>query len=395
MALRSLVAAAACVAASTIASAQSLYRDEVLTSIAVRPLSVPNPVLGADNRMHLAYELAVENPGKMFITIQTLDVMDSAGNMLTGYSPDHLRRMIAVHYGEGARVAPGGTATIFLDVSLDKNVRLPDSMKVRMLGFREAVGPDGKPVPLPPDFPAPAYYYFYSSQTTVGKPARMIDPPLRGSGWLATNGCCDRLDPHRGAVLAINGNYRVPERFAIDWMQLDSDLQFFKGEKTKLANWAFYGAPVYSVAPGKVVNMWDHEDEQVPGPPVGVTTEGIGGNMVVVDIGDGAYAFYAHLQRGLKWNVGDYVGPGAIIGKLGNTGNSTAPHLHFHLMDGPSPLNANGIPYVLRNFSSAGFVRNSVVDTLEDGKSAWIDTSALVGDHANQLPLDNQVVTFK
>ena len=58
--------------------------------------------------------------------------------------------------------------------------------------------------------------------------------------------------------------------------------------------------------------------------------------MLVVDIGGGAFAFYAHLQRGsLKAKLGDKVKKGQVLGLLGNTGNTDAPHLHFHLMDGP------------------------------------------------------------
>ena len=80
------------------------------------------------------------------------------------------------------------------------------------------------------------------------------------------------------------------------------------------------------VADGTVVNLFDGVDEQVPGAVKPVSTEAIGGNMVVVDIGDGAFAFYAHLQRGsLKVKLGDRVKTGQVLGLLGNTGNSTAP----------------------------------------------------------------------
>ena len=124
-----------------------------------------------------------------------------------------------------------------------------------------------------------------------------------------------------------------------------------------------------------MVNLYDGADEQVPGADAkGITTENIGGNMLVVDIGDGAFAFYAHLQRGsLKVKLGDRVTTGQVIGLLGNTGNSTAPHLHFHVMDGPSPLDANGLPFVFTQFSSRGVVTMSDDnDPLEKGDPAKI-----------------------
>ena len=73
--------------------------------------------------------------------------------------------------------------------------------------------------------------------------------------------------------------------------------------------------------------------------------------MVVIDIGGGNFAFFAHLKPGsLRVKLGDHVARGDVIALLGNTGNSDAPHLHFHVMDGPSPLDANGRPYVLTHF---------------------------------------------
>ena len=81
---------------------------------------------------------------------------------------------------------------------------------------------------------------------------------------------------------------------------------------------------------------------------VPITSETVGGNHIVLDLGGGRYAFYAHLQPGsLKVKVGDRVTRGQVIGLVGNSGNSTEPHLHFHISDGVSPLGSEGLPYVL------------------------------------------------
>ena len=130
--------------------------------------------------------------------------------------------------------------------------------------------------------------------------------------------------------------------------------------------------------------------------PKGITTESIGGNMIVIDIGGGNHAFYAHLQPGsLKVKRGDKVKTGQIIALLGNTGNTNAPHLHFHVMDGPSPLNANSLPYVFTSFTGTGRIDQSTLDAaIDEGKPFGIDKAALSGPHVNQLPLNNQIVDF-
>src|SRR5262249_22308006 len=133
----------------------------------------------------------------------------------------------------------------------------------------------------------------------------------------------------------------------------------------------------------------DNFPEQVPGKlPEGMTIQMATGNHVIVDIGEGRYAFYAHMQpQSLRVKVGDKVITGQVLGRLGNSGNTDGPHLHFHVMDGPSPLRSNALPYVFTNFEGQGVLR-------DEGGAASIDKSALAGPHKNQLPLNAQVVSF-
>ncbi|GAA2503117.1 M23 family metallopeptidase [Streptomyces longisporus] len=73
------------------------------------------------------------------------------------------------------------------------------------------------------------------------------------------------------------------------------------------------------------------------------------GNHVVLDLGDGTYALYAHLQRGsLAVRPGDRVRTGQLLGRCGNSGNSTEPHVHFQLMDSADPDIAHGTPFTWR-----------------------------------------------
>jgi murein DD-endopeptidase MepM/ murein hydrolase activator NlpD len=77
----------------------------------------------------------------------------------------------------------------------------------------------------------------------------------------------------------------------------------------------------------------------------------------VLAIGHGHYVFYAHLKRGsVTVKPGQRVHRGEVLGELGNTGNTSAPHLHIQVMNGPSPLASDGLPYVIDRFELAGQV---------------------------------------
>lgn len=395
MRLWAMLAASAALILAPAAMGQSLKSDEIFSSIAVRPMSEPNPVLGADGRVHLAYELLMVNPSTVFVTLDKVEAVDSSGKSLQAMEGAGLAAMTTRYGGGGRMLSPGSSAIVFMDVSFAKGEVLPREVLARVTATRQQAGADGKPGAMPKDSPVPATFIFTGAGTAIGKPAVVVEPPLKGKGWVAVNGCCDSITSHRGAVMAINGEIRVPERFAIDWVKLDDSGRLFTGDISKLASYAYYGTSVLAAGDGVVVNLYDEADEQVPGANAkGITTENIGGNMLVIDMGGGNFALYAHLQRGsLKAKLGDRVKVGQVIGLLGDTGNSTAPHLHFHVMDGPSPLDANGLPYVFTRFSSQGVLAPGSDDGIQDGKPAEID-KRLFGDHADELPLNNEVVDF-
>ncbi|MFO1143948.1 MAG: M23 family metallopeptidase [Amaricoccus sp.] len=383
-------AAVACLAVP--ATAQSLRPDEVLSSVAISAISQPNPVLGADGRVHLAYELMVSNPGHVFVTLDKLEAVDPAGASLWSLEGDALTRMTIFFSGSDA-LPPGGLAAIFMDVTFAADATLPETVSPRLTITRQGVGGDGTPAAWPSDAPVAATVTFTGPGVGIGEPAVVVEPPLRGKGWLAGAGCCNGITSHRGAVMAVNGLVRVPERFAIDWVQFDKDGRIFTGDGKKNEDFPYYGTEVYAAADGTVVNLYDEADAQEPGKIVGITTDNIGGNMIVTDIGGGRFAFYAHLQRGsLRVKLGDKVKTGDVIALLGNTGNTDAPHLHFHVMDGPSPLDANGLPYVFTHFGSTGMLTNE--EGVIKGEAARIDASRLAGEHENELPLNDEVVDF-
>ena len=375
-------------------SAQSLRADEVMSTLAVRPLAKIHPVLGSDDRVHLAYELVVTNPSNMWVTLDRVEALDPAGKVLASVSGDALAKMTTRYSGSNNLWAPGQTGIVFMDVTLAPGDAVPASVASRMTITRQS-NANGKPGPFPAGAPIPATATFTGTVAEVGAAARTIGSPLRGGHWVSVNGCCDAITSHRGAIIAVNGQQNAPERFAIDWVQIDKDRKMFSGDGSKVTDFAYYGDPIHSVADGVVVNSWNESDEQVPlKPAVGLIPASIGGNMLVVDIGGGAYAFYAHFQRNsLKAKVGDRVTKGQVLGLLGNTGNSDAPHLHFHLMDGPVPLYANGLPFVLERFTSEGVLGADQIDVLFDGKAGTIEPR-LKGEKQGRLPLNNEVIDF-
>lgn len=79
----------------------------------------------------------------------------------------------------------------------------------------------------------------------------------------------------------------------------------------------------------------------------------IGGNVVVIDHGNGEYSFLAHMQQGsVRVKAGDKVKQGDVLGLLGNSGNSDGPHLHYHLMAGPLLFRSDGLPSHFTNLET-------------------------------------------
>jgi len=130
--------------------------------------------------------------------------------------------------------------------------------------------------------------------------------------------------------------------------------------------------------------------------PKTITVENVDGNHVVLDLGNGFFAFYAHMQKGsVAVRPGDRVKRGQVLGKLGNSGNTSAPHLHFHIMNGPSVLGSDGLPYVIDHFQLAGQISKEQFAAAEGVEGNW--GQGLFADPSprqNQFPLDLTIVDF-
>jgi len=372
---------------------------EIASVIAVRPLAEVHPVLGVDDRIHLAYELLVVNFSSAIVNLDRVEALSASGGKLDELAGDALVKRMRISGGESGKILGAShSGFILMDVSLPKTSALPTTIRHRITTTRQlraAPDDDHHGIPLPPESPIEASATFVGAETTVDpSPAIAISSPLRGPGWLVGNGCCDELNPHRGAVIAINGAQYAPERFAIDFVQLDHDHRLFSGPVGNLSSYAYFGAPVYSVADGTVIRVEDGAAEEIPGAlPPGKKLSALAGNHVIMDLGTGHFAVYAHLQlRSIRVKIGDRLHRGDVLGRLGNTGNSSNPHLHFHIMDRPSALASNGLPFVITNLVTAGVATG--FDPIFSDEPAVIDPQ-MAGSRPRRLPLNNHVVAFE
>jgi murein DD-endopeptidase MepM/ murein hydrolase activator NlpD len=175
-----------------------------------------------------------------------------------------------------------------------------------------------------------------------------------------------------GAAPELRGTHRwvANQEFAFDFGQLGPDGRTHKGDGSRLDDYYAYGKDVLAVADGEVVEAGadateandrlrradESEDAFMlrtlmeQNKLVAQSYRAPLGNYVIIRHAGGEYSQYAHLKQGsVKVKAGDKVKRGQVIGQLGHTGNSTEPHLHFQLTDGPDPMYSRGLPIVFKN----------------------------------------------
>jgi murein DD-endopeptidase len=352
-----------------------------------KPLSVfedivvplPPTAFKADGKWHIVYELHLNNMDRWPHQLTQVEVIsaDSAARSLVKYSGAEIEAILARPGRPGAteksKIEPGAMAIVFLWATVDSLEAVPAAVKQK-LSVKVGTYPEELTIETMP--------------ITVARGPLVISAPLRGDHWLAGNGPSNGSG-HRKALIPIDGHAAIAQRFAIDWVRLRDDGKTYTGNEKDNKNYLAYGNEALAVAAGVVTEMKDGIPENVPGidsRAVPITLETVGGNHVILDIGGGHFAFYAHLQPGsIRVKLGDKVGPGQVIGLVGNSGNSTEPHLHFHIGNSNSPLGAEGLPYSLAAFEVVG--------------NGWgwkpSDAKGPAEQHKNEIPLENEVVNFK
>ncbi|MFO1160239.1 MAG: M23 family metallopeptidase [Reyranellaceae bacterium] len=377
-----LAALALCLAAPPATAA-----DPVLTPLVGRVLAAPRPVPGSDQRRHLVYEVQLDNVTAGTMEVQAVEIVDQGGNVVHRLDRGAVGGRLSIGGRRGAESPDllfGQFAVLFVHVALGKDDALPSALRHRIsLRF----------------VPGNIDHTLTIAETPVNDgPTVVLGPPLVGKGYIAGDGCCDSIR-HVRALLPLDGRFTLAQRFAIDWEQADAQNRLVTGDTRVPGNYTIFGKDVLAVADGTVVASRNDLPEQVPGAlPKNLPLDQADGNFVVLDIGGGAHVLYAHMQPGsVTVTAGARVKRGDLLGKVGNTGNSQAPHLHLHVMDGPSALLANGIPYVFDSFTLTAIDQAGTADF--DKAEATGSPLALTPVTPPQamkavLPLDLTVVEF-
>lgn len=263
--------------------------------------------------------------------------------------------MVPIPHPPGAAqpldIPPGGGAIVFLHVPLANGKPAPASLR-HVLTFTTCTAAAGAPQTVAYDMPLAA------APIVVGL-------PFQGAGWVAGDSV-NAGGTHRRTVIPlrdgqghpVTGQYHVPERYAIDWVKVDAQAQRAIGAVDQNASYLAYGQEILAVADGVVARTRDGmPDETPPHNPPDPSVDTAAGNYIMQDIGGGHYAFYAHLSPGsLRVGVGERVTRGQVIALLGNSGNSSEPHLHFHVSNSADPLMSEGVPFVFDHFQVTGQV---------------------------------------
>ena len=293
-------------------------------------------------RTHLIYELHLRNFEAAPIALDRVEVLDADINGGPSVATFEGERLDAILQPIGARpsggagrtLAGGSSAVVFIAVALDAGARVPNRLRHRIVTTDSTV--EGAEV------------------GTHHTQLRILGPPVTGPDWLARSGPGND-SYHRRGTLVLNGRATIDRRYAIDWVRRHNDATF-SGDA--LANDSYYAhrENVLAVAYGTVITVRDGIPENVPRhdgfrPAVPLSMDTLAGNSITLAIGDNQFAHYMHLQPGsLQVKAGDRVRRGQVLGRIGNSGDSREPHLHFEVTTSSTLLAGEGVPYVIDHF---------------------------------------------
>jgi murein DD-endopeptidase MepM/ murein hydrolase activator NlpD len=321
-------------------------------------------------RTYLTYELHLRNFAPSPFSLRRVEVLDAdtaaaepvaaldAAQLDSNLQPVGARGP-ADASGDRRQIAGGGSVVLFMSIVFDRGAPVPKRLRHRVLTTDSAV--EGAEI------------------GTHHTELRVFGPPLTGSDWVARSGPSND-SYHRRGILVFDGGATIDRRYAIDWVQIDNGATF-SGDALDTRSYYAYGEDVLAVADGRVLSARDAIPENVPRregfrPAVPLSMDTIAGNTITLDVGGGQFAYYMHLQPGsLRAKAGDRVRRGQVLARIGNSGDSREPHLHFEVTTSSRLLIGEGVPYLIDRYR------------VKSADDAW-------QTRTRELPLRDMVIDF-
>jgi len=361
--------------------------SERITPVMLAVQDVPVAFVGSDGRTHLAYELWLKNFTSGKVAVEKVEVLDDGSVIATLDGAEIAGRLQPAGLREPTGVMAASTeALLFIHVTLPEGQAAPKKLAHRVQVRAEAAPPGMQEISET------------GGEVAVdAQPAVVIGPPLRGDRYISADSCCD-ASRHTRAALPVNGSVWIAQRYAVDWEQLDDQSRIYHGPAADVNSYTIYGKEILAVADGKIASVIDDLPNQRPGQyPTNIPIDQADGNSVVLDLGGRRYALYAHFQpHSIRVHTGDAVKRGQVLGLVGNSGNSVAPHLHFHVMNTPSPLASSGLPYEIDSYRVTGKTPGTAAFDEAESKGTPLAITAISPPRevTNGLPLDQLIISF-
>lgn len=301
-------------------------------------------VLASAGRNYLVYEVHLQNFSTDAMTVRGIQVLDAdkanaepIAEIKEAQLDARLRRItIGDHAGGNRLLGSGQSSVAFLCFAFDSKTAVPTRLRHRVL--LDGSVADGPVI------------------GTRATPLRALAGPVVGANWSPDNNP-SLHSHHRMGLWVVDGIAQISRRYAFDWKKYGKDGKSWSGDQRDLRSYYAYGEKTVAVADGTVVVAQDGYPDNVPRTPAGfepavpVTMESLAGNRIVIDIGGGQFAYYAHLKPGsVRVKAGERVRRGQRLAQVGNSGDARQPHLHFQLTNNPDILASEGLPHLFDQY---------------------------------------------
>jgi hypothetical protein len=322
----------------SVGMAAALFPEQLVMRVPFAPTVFPST-----GHRYVVYELHLTNFSASSMALDRLEVLDGddpSARPIASFAGEQLDVLLqpvgaSSTSGSTANVLrPGGTTVAYLWIEFDPGAIVPNRLVHRANStIRGAV------------------------VTTHNTRLLRFTPPVQGSGWMASDGPSNAPgNHHRRGLLVFDGQPTISRRFAVDWMLYKGDASV-SGDSHDVHSYYSYGKPVVAVANATVIKARDGLPDNVPSlpetfhPAVPITMDTVGGNTITLDLGNGQYAWYLHLQPGsLRVGAGDRVSRGQVLALIGCSGDPTVPHLHFEVTTSRNLVAGEGVPYLIDHY---------------------------------------------